>query len=132
MTREVEEREKQLKADLEQLRSQQEKILRSLDTRIDAMMERRTQFIMDRLEALLENRSGSRNRGAHSREASREPRVNFSEQSNRGRTYGYTRGRSNSSKGVTGSNRYRNPTNIKGVLLAVDQSRRKNLREMSK
>ena len=37
------------------------------------MMERRTQSIMDRLNGLLVNSSESRNKGAHSREAIREP-----------------------------------------------------------
>ena len=44
------------------------------------MIARRTQAIMDRLDGLLGNRSGSRNRGAHSGEANRETRVNFNEQ----------------------------------------------------
>ena len=55
------------------------------------MMERRTEVIMVRLDGLLGNRSGSSNRGAHSREANREIRVN--EHPNRGRTYGSTRGK---------------------------------------
>ena len=71
MTREAEETEICLRADLAQLRSQQEQTLGILDTRIDAMMERRTQAIMDKLDGLLGNRIGSRNIGAHSREASR-------------------------------------------------------------
>ena len=51
------------------------------------------------------NSSGSRNRGAHSREAGREPRVNFKEPSNRGSTYGYERERGKSSRDATGSPR---------------------------
>ena len=47
MTREAEEREKALRVDLEHLRSQQEQTLWNLETRIDTMMERRTQAIMD-------------------------------------------------------------------------------------
>ena len=47
---------------MEKLLSQQEQTLGILDTRIDAMMEKRTQAIMDRLDGLLGNRSGSRNR----------------------------------------------------------------------
>ena len=43
---------------MEKLRSHQEHTLGTLDTRIDAMTERRTQAIMDRLEGLLGNRSG--------------------------------------------------------------------------
>ena len=59
MTREAEERErerereKRLRADLEQLRSQQEQTIETLDTRIDAMIERFTQTITDRLNGLL-------------------------------------------------------------------------------
>ena len=49
MTREAEEREKGLRRDLEQLRSQQQQTLGTLDTRIDAMMKRRNHAIMDRL-----------------------------------------------------------------------------------
>ena len=47
MKREAEEREKLLRDVLEQLRSQQEQTLGTLDTRIDEMMETRTQAIMD-------------------------------------------------------------------------------------
>ena len=47
MTREAEQRELRLRADMEKLRIQQEQSLGSLDTTIDAMMERRTQAIMD-------------------------------------------------------------------------------------
>ena len=53
MTREAEQRELRLRADMEKLRIQQEQSLGSLDTKIDAMMERRTQAIMDRLDGLL-------------------------------------------------------------------------------
>ena len=80
---------------MEKLRSQQEQFLGTLDTRIDAMMERRTQTIMDRLEVLPGNRSGSRSREATSGEPNREMRVNFLEQANRRRTCGSTRGRDN-------------------------------------
>ena len=71
---------------MEKLRIQQEQTLGTLDTRIDAMMERRTQAIMDRLDGLLGNRSGSSNEEKNSGEPSRDPRVNFNEQSNRRRT----------------------------------------------
>ena len=47
MRRKAEEREKRLRSDLEHLRSQQEQTLGTLDTRIDAMLERRTQAIME-------------------------------------------------------------------------------------
>ena len=114
MPREAEQREQRLRGDLEQLRSQQEQTLDTLNTRNDLMMERSTHDKMERLGGLLVKRSRSRNRGTHSREASSEPRVNFNEQSNRGRTHGSTRGRGNPSSDATGSNRPRNPTNIGG------------------
>ena len=57
------------------------------------MMESRTQAIMDRLDGLLENGSGSKNREPNSGEHGGEPRVNFNEEPNRRRTYGFTRGR---------------------------------------
>ena len=50
MTREAEQRELRLRDDMEKLRIQQEQSLGTLDTKIDAMMERRTQAIMDRLD----------------------------------------------------------------------------------
>ena len=80
MTREAEQRETRLRDDMENLRIEQEQTLGTLDTRIDAMMERRTQAIMGRLDGLLGNRSGSRNREANSGEPSREPRLKFNEQ----------------------------------------------------
>ena len=61
MTREAEQRELRLRDDMEKLRFQQEQTLGTLDTKIDAMIERRTQAIMDRLEGLLGGRSGSKN-----------------------------------------------------------------------
>ena len=60
MTREAEQRELRLRADMERLRLQQEQTLGTLDTKIDAMMERRTQNIMDRLDRLLGSSSGSK------------------------------------------------------------------------
>ena len=42
MTREAEQREVRLRDDMEKLRSKQEQTFGTLDTRIDAMMERRT------------------------------------------------------------------------------------------
>ena len=83
MTREAEQRELRLRDDMEKLRVQQEQTLGTLDTKIDAMMERRTQAIMGRLDGLLGSRSGSKNGESHSGEPSREPRVNFNEQQNR-------------------------------------------------
>ena len=77
LTREAEQRELQLREDMEKLRTQQEQTLGTLDTKADAMMERRTQAIMDRLDGLLGSRSGPRegepNLGGHNRE----PNVNL-------------------------------------------------------
>ena len=98
---------------MEKLESQQEQTLGTLDTRIDAMMERCTQTIMDRLEGLLGNRSESRSRQAASGEPNREPRVKFNEQANRRRTYGSTRGRRSSSSYATEDNRSKG-SNIRG------------------
>ena len=61
MTRETEQGESQLRDDMEKLRIQQEQTLGTLETKIDAMMDRRAQAIMDRLEGLLGSRSGSKN-----------------------------------------------------------------------
>ena len=58
MTREAEQRELRLREDIEKLIIQQEQTLGTRDTKIDAMMERRTQAIMDRLDGLLGSRSG--------------------------------------------------------------------------
>ena len=58
MTREAEQRELRLRDDMEKLRIQQEQYLGTLDKKIDALMERRTQAIMDRLDGLLGSRSG--------------------------------------------------------------------------
>ena len=98
---------------MEKLRTQQEQTLGTHDTKIDAMMERRTQAIMDRLDGLLGSRRGSKNGESNSGEASREPRVNFNDQQNRIRTYGSTRGRGSSLSYATGDNRTRGP-NIRG------------------
>ena len=57
MTREAEQRELRLRDDMEKLRIQQEQSLGTLDTKIDAMMERRTQAMMDRLDGLLGSKS---------------------------------------------------------------------------
>ena len=59
MTREAEQRELRLIDDMGKLRIQQEQTHGTIDTKIDAMMERRTQAIMDRLDGLLGSRSGS-------------------------------------------------------------------------
>ena len=58
MTREEEQRELRLKDVMEKMRIQQEQTLGTRDTKIDALMERRTQAIMDRLDGLLGSRSG--------------------------------------------------------------------------
>ena len=76
MTREAEQRELRLRADMEKLTIQQEQSLGSLDTKIDAMMERRTQAIMDRLDGLLSSKSGPKEGEPNSGGPSREPRVN--------------------------------------------------------
>ena len=113
MTREAEQRELRLRDDMEKLRIQQEQTLGTLYTKIDAMMERRTKAIMDRLDGLLGSRSGPKNGELNSEELSREPRVNFNEQTSRRRTHGSTRGRGSSSSDATGDNRPRGP-NIRG------------------
>ena len=105
MTREAEQRELRLKDDMEKLRTQQEQSLGTLDTKIDAMMERRTQAIMDRLDGLLGNKSGPREGEPNSGGPSREPRVIFNDQQNRRRTYGSTRGRGSSAGYTTRDNR---------------------------
>ena len=88
MTREVEHRESRLRDDMEKLRIQQEQTLGTLDTKIDAMMEKRTQAIMDRLDGLLGSRSGPKDGEPNSGGSSTEPRVNFNDQQNRRGTYG--------------------------------------------
>ena len=62
MTGEAEQRKLRLRDDMEKLRIQQEQTLGTLDTKIDAMMERRTQAIMDRLDGLLGSKSGPKTR----------------------------------------------------------------------
>ena len=103
MTREAEQRELRLRADMEKLRIQQEQSLGSLDTKIDAMMERRTQAIMDRLDGLLSSKSGPKEGEPNSGGPSREPRVNFNEHQRR-KTNGSTRGRGSSSGYATRGN----------------------------
>ena len=95
-TREAEQRELRLRDDMEKLRTQQEQTLGTLDTKLEAMMERRTQAIMDRLDGLLGSRSGPREGEPNSGGPSREPKVNFNDHQRR-RTYGSTRGRGSSS-----------------------------------
>ena len=113
MTREAEQRELRLRDDMEKLRIQQEQTLGTLDTKIDAMMERRTQAIMDRLDGLLGSKNGPKDGESNSGGPSREPKVNFNDQQNRRRTYGSTRGRGSSSGYATGDNRTWGP-NIRG------------------
>ena len=103
MTREAEQRELRLRDDMEKLRVQQEQSLGTLDTKIDAMMERRTQAIMDRLDGLLSSKSGPKKGEPNSGGPSREPRVNFNEHQKR-KTYGSTRGRGSSSGYATRGN----------------------------
>ena len=103
MTREAEQRELRLRADMEKLRIQQEQSLGTLDTKIDAMMERRTQAIMDRLDGLLSSKNGPKEKEPNSVGPSREPRVNFNEHQRRN-MHGSTRGRGSSSGHATRSN----------------------------
>ena len=103
-TREAEQRELRLRDDMEKLRVQQEQSLGTLDTKIDAMMERRTQAIMDRLDGLLSSKSGPKEGELNSGGPSREPKVNFNDHQKR-RTYGSTRGRGSSSGYATRDNR---------------------------
>ena len=109
MTREAEQRELRLRDDMEKVRTQQEQTLGTLDTKIDAMMERRTHAIMDRLDGLLGSRSGPREGEPNSGGPSREPKVNFNDQQNRRRTLGSTRGRGSSAGYTTGDNRTWSP-----------------------
>ena len=100
MTREAEQRELRLRDDMEKLRIQQEQSLGTLDIKIDAMMERRIQAIMDRLDGLLGSNSGPKEGEPNSGGPSREPKVNFHDHQRR-RTYGSTRGRGSSSSYAT-------------------------------
>ena len=104
MTREAEQRELRLRDDMEKLRTQQEQTLGTPDTKLEAMMERRTQAIMDRLDGLLGIRSGPREGEPNSGGPSREPKVNFNDHQRR-RTYGSTRGRGSSSGYTTRDHR---------------------------
>ena len=87
------------------MRFQQEQSFGTLDTKIDAMMERRTQAIMDRLDGLLGSKSGPKDGEPNSGGPSREPRVNFNDQQNRRRTYESARCRGSSAGYATGDNR---------------------------
>ena len=104
MTREAEQRELRLRDDMEKLRIQQEQSLGTLDSKRDAMMERRTQAIMDRLDGLISSKSGPKEGEPNSGGPSREPKVNFNNHQKR-RTYGSTRGRGSSSGYATRDNR---------------------------
>ena len=104
MTRAAEQRELRLRDDMEKLRIQQEQSLGTLDAKIDAMMERRTQAIMDRLDGLLGSKSGPKEGEPNSGGPSRESKVNFNGHQKR-RTYGSTRGRGSSSGYTTRDNR---------------------------
>ena len=86
MTREAEQRELRLRDDMEKSRIQQEQSPGTLDTKIVAMMERRTQAIMNRLDGLIGSKSGPKEGEANSGGPSREPRVNFNDHQMR-RTY---------------------------------------------
>ena len=68
LTREAEQKELRLRDDIEKLRIQQEQTLGTRETKTDAMMKRRTQAIMNRLDGLLNSRSGSKNGESNSGE----------------------------------------------------------------
>ena len=104
MTREAEQRELRLRDDTEKLRVQQEQSLGTLETKIDAMMDRRTQAIMDKLDGLLGSKRGPKEGEPNSVGPSREPKVNFNDHQRR-RTYGSTRGSGSSSGYATKDNR---------------------------
>ena len=104
MTREAEQRELRLRDEMEKLKIQQEQSLGTLETKIDAMMEKRTQAIMDRFDGLLGSKSGPWEGELNSGGPSREPKVNFTDHQRR-RTYGFTRGRGRSSGYATRDNR---------------------------
>ena len=108
MTREAEQRELRLRDDMEKMRMQQDQSLGTLDTKIDAIMERRTQAIMDRLDGLLGSKSGPKEGEPNSGGPSREPRVNFNDHQRR-RTYGSTRSRGSSSGYATRDNKLWGP-----------------------
>ena len=128
MTREAEQRELRLRDDMEKLRIQQEQTLGTLDTKIDAMMERRTQAITDRLNGLLGSRSGPGDGEPNSGGTSREPKVNFNDRQIRRRTYGSTRGRGNSSGYATRDNRTWGQT-AEQVQRATDRPQTKDRRK---
>ena len=75
---------------------------------LEAMMERRTQAIMDRLDGLLGSRSGPGEGEPNSGGPSREPRENFNDHQKR-RSYGSTRGRGSSSGYATRGSRIWGP-----------------------
>ena len=129
LTREADQRELRLRDDMEKLRIQQEQTLGTLDTRTDAMMERRTQAIMYRLDELLGSRSGSKNGESNSGEPNREPRVNFNEQQNKRRTYGSSRGRGSSSGYAIRDNRTGAQTSEE-VQVATDRHQTNDRRKM--
>ena len=83
MTGEAEQRELRLRDDMEKLRIQQEQSLGTLETKIDAMMERRPQAIMDRLDGLLGSKSGPEEGEPNSGGPSSEPKVNFNDHQRR-------------------------------------------------
>ena len=98
---------------MEKLRIQQEQSLGSLDTKTDAMMDRRIQAIMDRLDGLLGSKSGPKEGEPNSGGPSWEPKVNFNDHQSR-RTHGSTRGRGSSSGYATRHNRTWGPNSRAG------------------
>ena len=108
MTREAEQRESRIRDDMEKLRTQQEQTLGTLDTKLEAMMERRTQAIMERLDGLLGSRSGPREGEPKAGGPSRVPKVTFNDHQRR-RADGSTRGRGSSSGCTTRDHRIWGP-----------------------
>ena len=102
--REAEQRELRLRDEMEKMRTQQEQTLGTLDIKLEAMMERRNQAIMDRLDGLLQSKSGPREGEPNSGGPSREPKVNFNDHQRR-RADGSTRGRGSSSGYTTRDHR---------------------------
>ena len=120
MTREAEQRELRLRDDMVKLRIQQEQCLGTLDTKIDATMERRTQAIMDRLDGLLGSKSGQKEGEPNSGGPSWEPKVNFNDHKRR-RTYRSTRGRGSSSGYATRDNRTQGFRTVEQVQRGTDR-----------
>ena len=114
-TGEAEQRDLHLRDEMVKLRTQQEQTLGTLDTTLDAMMERRTQAIIDRLDGLLGSTSGPKEGEPNPGSPSREPKVNFNDHQRRW-TYGSTRGRGSSSSYATRDNRTCGPNSRASLI----------------